>query len=133
MAIRKVILSAAVALALFCSPASAEKCMTIDNFHHELLSNGIDTHASKAAATDKMEALINKNRAKIGRPNIDASVVLAAYVQDQAGNITIIAAVVDQGGCIVEETLTTLTVDVWLSFLSAAGVEVEDFVKIDGA
>jgi hypothetical protein len=97
------------------------------------MSQGINSYGSKSAATGKMEKLINSNRAKAGKDAIDASIVLAAYGQDQKGQIIVIVAVVDQNGCIIEDTFTNLTANVWLSFLASSGVELEDFIPIDGA
>jgi hypothetical protein len=133
MAIRKVISLVVAALFLISTPALANQCVTIDQFHYTLMSQGIKSYGSKSAATGKMEKLINSNRTKAGKDTIDASIVLAAYGQDQKGQIIVIVAVVDQNGCIIEDTFTTLTADMWLSFLGSSGVELEDFIPIDGA
>jgi hypothetical protein len=80
-----------------------------------------------------METLINKNRAKANKAPLDASTVLVAYGQDQAGQITVVVAVVGEDGCIIDDTFTTLTADQWLSFLESSEVELEEFIPIDGA
>ena len=59
--------------------------------------------------------------------------MLVAYAQDEKKEIIVIVAVVGQDGCIVEETFTTLTPDMWLSFLGSSGVELDDFIPIGGA
>jgi hypothetical protein len=133
MAIRKIISLAAAAFFFVSTPALANQCLTIDGFHEVLMSKGIKSYGSSAAATQRMETLINKNRAKADRAPIDASIVLVAYGQDQAGQITVVVAVVGKDGCVIEDTFTTLSADMWLAFLSSSGVELEEFIPIDGA
>lgn len=133
MAIRKIITLVFAVLFSISTPALANQCLTIDGFHQALMSKGIKSYGSNAAATQRMETLINKNRAKIDRAPIDASIVLVAYGQDQAGQITVVVAVVDKAGCVIEDTFTTLTADQWLAFLGSSGVELEEFIPIDGA
>lgn len=133
MAIRKIITLVFAVLFSISTPALANKCLTIDGFHQALMSKGIKSYGSNAAATQRMETLINKNRAKANTAPIDASIVLVAYGQDQAGQITVVVAVVGKDGCVIEDTFTTLTADQWLAFLGSSGVELEEFIPIDGA
>jgi hypothetical protein len=133
MALRSVIALAVSAFLLISTPALASQCLTIDGFHQTLMTRGIQSFGSKSAATAKMESVINQNRAKAGKEKIDASIVLVAYAQDEKKEIIVIVAVVDQNGCIIEETFTTLTPDMWLAFLGSSGVELEEFIPISGA
>lgn len=133
MAIRALIAAFVSAFFLISTPALADQCLTIDGFHQTLMTRGIQSFGSRSSATVKMEAVINQNRAKAGKEKIDASIVLVAYAQDEKKEIIVIVAVVGQDGCIVEETFTTLTPDMWLAFLGSSGVELDDFIPIGGA
>jgi hypothetical protein len=133
MAIRKIISLIVASLFIASTPALANQCLTIDGFHQALMTRGIKSYGSNAAATQRMETLINKNRAKANKAPLDASTVLVAYGQDQAGQITVVVAVVGEDGCIIDDTFTTLTADQWLSFLESSEVELEEFIPIDGA
>lgn len=133
MAIRSIIASTLTALFIFATPAAAEQCITIDNFHAALASNGVKSYGSRAAATLKMEAVINQNRAKMGKGKIEASIILVAYGKNEKDEIVVVVAVVNENGCIIEDTFTNIPADTWLGFLESSGVELEDFIPIDGA
>ena len=133
MAIRKITAAVIASLLLISTPALANQCITIDNFHAALASNGVKSYGSRAAATLKMEAVINQNRAKMGKNKIEASIVLVAYGKNDKDEIVVVVAVVDEKGCIIEDTFTNIPADTWLGFLESSGVELEDFIPIDGA
>ncbi len=133
MAFWKIATAAIAAIFLASTSVRADECVTIDKFHYTLSSKGIALFGSRAAATIKMEAVINKNRATVGKPALKAAILLVGYVKDANNEVYVLAAVVGEDGCVIQETVATLKADTWISFLTSAGVEVEDFFPIEGA
>jgi hypothetical protein len=132
VAIWKVIATFSVALFIFAVPAKAGQCITIDTFVSTFASKGIKSYGSKSVATAKMEAVLNTNRTNAGKQKIDAAAFIVAYAKKD-NDVVVIVGVVDANGCFYEETMTTLTADQWVGFLESSGVELEEFVALEGA
>ncbi len=133
MAIRKIAAAVLASFLLTSTPALANQCITIDNFHAVFESNGVKSYGSRASATLKIEAAVNQNRIKMGKGKIEASIVLVAYGKNNKGEIVVVVAIVDEKGCIIEDTITNLPADTWIGFLESSGVKLEDFIPIEGS
>lgn len=133
MAFWQIITASLAAYLLISTPVRADECVSIDKFHYTLSSQGVTPYGSRAAATVKLEAVLNENRARAGNPAIKASIFLVGYVKDPSGSTFALVSVVGTDGCIIEDTFVTLTAEMWVGFLMSAGVRVEDFFPIDGA
>lgn len=133
MAFPKIIVAAFAALTLHLSPAHADECVSIDTFHSKMSSQGLTLYGSRAAATERMEKLLNENRAKGGKPAIAASVFLVGYVKDKDGEIIAVVSVFDKNNCLIEDTVTMLSLRMWVEFIVSVGVDPDEFAVIGGA
>lgn len=115
------------------TPAHADECIPLDIYHSAFSSKGITLFGSRAAETQQIGAAINKNRASVGNSKIEISILVVGYVKDNAGDAFAIVGVFDDNGCLIQDTLSTLTLKQWIDFLESAGVDPKSFVEIYGA
>ena len=133
MAFYKIIIAALAAFLLASTSVRAGECVSLDRFDSIFASKGITLYGSRAAATKQMEAVVNQNRQKAGNPTLEASIFLVGYVKDDKGDVFAIVAIFDKNGCVIEETVVTLTIKQWFEFLASSGVEPKDFITLSGA
>ena len=127
------IVAAFAALFLVSTPVLADECVSLDRYDSIFASKGITLYGSRSAATKQMETVVNKNRAKAGNPTIKAALFLVGYVKDDKGEVFAVVSIFNPDGCLIEDTLVTLTIRQWFEFLASSGVEPKDFVAINGA
>lgn len=126
MAIWKVaLLTVALFVAGF-SPVKAE-CITLSNFVEMVRPGKPKILIANAAATEKIEALLNANRTTTGMMPVDISVAVIGVFPLKTGEFGVGTAFFDKNGCVLPDTVTVITLDQWAAFAVAAGTEAEDF------
>jgi hypothetical protein len=129
----KIILSLLVAIFFQITVVKADECITLDSFSSEFAKEGVVFRGSNSAATEKLTALFNKNREARGQPAAQISIFLSGFVGTTDGNPGVLVAVVDKDGCLIQRSVTVLTVRQWAEFITIAGVSPKDFIQLDGA
>lgn len=126
MAIWKVaLLTVAFFIAGF-SPAKAE-CITLNNFVEMVRPGKPKILIANAAATEKIEVLLNANRTTTGMMPVDLSIVVIGVFPLKNGQYGVGTAFFDKNGCVLPDTVTVITLDQWAAFAVSAGTEAEDF------
>lgn len=128
----KSILAAVLALFLYCSTAQADECVTVDSFTSAFAKEGIPLLGSKHAATERMAKVFNDNRAASGQPKAEISIFILGLVETKDGK-RILAAIADENGCIVRDSIAVLPIRSWVEFMHKSGVTIDDFIPFDGA
>jgi len=122
-----------LAFGLHVSVAKADECIPVDEFSRALASEGVALRGSTAAATDKLEKFFNENRAAQGQPAREISIFLFGLVKVNSGEIGVLVSIADANGCIVPSATGILSVRYWVTYMTSAGVSVDDFIPLDGA
>lgn len=129
----KVIIAAALAVVLQFSVVKADECITVESFVSAFASEGISLRGSTAAATEKMATVFNENREANGQPKTSISIFLLGYVATTTGEPGALVAIADKNGCIVQKSVTVLSLRSLFDFITKAGVTGKDFIPMDGA
>lgn len=129
----KALVAVIVAFMLHVQPVKADECITVDEFSSAFASEGVRLRGSTAAATEKMAALFNSNRAARGQPSVEVSIFLFGLVTTKSGDTGALVAVFDKSGCVVPKSIAILSLRVWSEFAMLSGVGPEDFVPLEGA
>lgn len=126
MAIWKVaLLTVAFFIAGF-NPAKAE-CITLNNFVEMVRPGKPKILIANAAATEKIEVLLNANRTTTGMMPVDLSIVVIGVFPLKNGQYGVGTAFFDKNGCVLPDTVTVITLDQWAAFAVSAGTQAEDF------
>ena len=129
----KIITSLILAIFFQITVVKADECITLDSFSSEFAKEGVVFRGSNSAATKKLAALFNKNREARGQPAAQISIFLSGFIATTDGNPGVLVAVVDKDGCLIQRSVTVLTVRQWAEFITIAGVAPKDFIQLDGA
>lgn len=129
----KVILSLLAAVFLQITVVKADECVTVESFVSAFASEGISLRGSTADATEKMATVFNENREANGQPKTSISVFLLGYVAKTSGEPGALVAIADGDGCIVQRSVTVISLRTLFDFISKAGVTGKDFIPFDGA
>lgn len=132
MAIWKVVLVVGAFLAgtLFITdlnPARSQECVTLDNFVEAVKPGKPKILIANAAATEKIEAYLNANRATTGMDPVDLSIVVIGVMPSNSGEFAVGTAFFDHNGCILSDTVAVVTLDQWAAFAVSAGTSADDF------
>lgn len=131
--LHKALIAVIVVFMLHVQQVKADECITVDKFSSAFASEGIKLRGSTAAATKKMAALFNENRAARGQPSVEISIFLFGLVTTRSGDTGALVAVFDKSGCVVPKAIAVLSLRVWSEFATLAGVGPTDFVPMEGA
>lgn len=129
----KIILSLLAAVFFQITVVKADECVTVESFVSAFASEGISLRGSTAAATEKMASVFNGNREANGQPKTSISIFLLGYVATNAGEPGALVAIADANGCIVQRSVTVLSLRTLFDFISKAGITGKDFIPFDGA
>jgi hypothetical protein len=80
-----------------------------------------------------MATVFTGNREANGQPTTSISIFLLGYVATNAGEPGALVAIADANGCIVQRSVTVLSLRTLFDFISKAGVTGKDFIPFDGA
>lgn len=133
MIIKALIAILTAAIALHVSVARADECITVDSFASAFAKEGVELRGSKAAATEKMAKVFNQNRAASGAPAQGISIFLLGFVESPTDGIVAVVAIADKRGCIVEKSVATIALRNLMIFMEKSGVDISDFIPLDGA
>lgn len=126
MAIWKVALLTVAFFIAGLNPVKAE-CITLNNFVEMVRPGKPKILIANAAATEKIEVLLNANRTTTGMMPVDLSIVVIGVFPLKDGQYGVGTAFFDKNGCVLPDTVTVITLDQWAAFAVSAGTEAEDF------
>lgn len=135
MALRALIgIATVIALLVFnavVSPASAQECYGLDKFVEAVKSPETVIMIANSGASKKLVERVNMNRRNQNRPQIEGSLVVIGLIRDQTNNVQVGVAIFDPRGCVIPDTVAVVSLDQWAGFMTEAGVDVEDFAKLE--
>ena len=131
MAFRALIASAFLLFATV--PSFAQECYNLDRFSEAVKAVNASVLVSNANASKKVIAKVNENRMAAGKKPVDGKFIAISLVQKSPTEIDVIAAIFDQNGCVIQDTVAVMTLPQWASFANTAGVTADDFFLLQGA